>query len=81
MWTHRFFQLLVWLLIARVIISWLPVDPYNKLVRYLYRFTEPMLKPLRFAMVGTLDFSPFLAIILLQLLDRIVYSGLIRLFY
>jgi uncharacterized protein YggT (Ycf19 family) len=40
-----------------------------------------MLKPLRFAMVGTLDFSPFLAIILLQLLDRIVYSGLIRLFY
>jgi YggT family protein len=70
----------MFLVFARVIISWLPVDPNHHLVRLLYRVTEPILKPFRFARLGMIDFSPVLALILIQLLNRIVVTGLVRLF-
>ena len=35
----------IWILIARPIISWVSPDPYNPIVRFLYRVTEPVLRP------------------------------------
>ncbi len=35
-------DLFVW---ARLIISWIPHDPYNDITRIVYKATEPMLKP------------------------------------
>ena len=37
-------DLFVW---ARLIISWIPHDPYNDITRIVYKITEPMLKPIR----------------------------------
>ncbi|MDR1069382.1 MAG: YggT family protein [Gracilibacteraceae bacterium] len=78
---HWFFELLILLIFARFIVSWLPVDPHHQLVGLLRQVTDPLLRPFSFARTGMLDFSPLLAIILLQLADRIVVTGLVRLFH
>ena len=32
-----------WIIIIRAILSWVNPDPYNPIVRFLYRVTEPVL--------------------------------------
>lgn len=59
----------------RAIISWVNPNPYHPLVRTLDRITEPLLYPIRKALwrfTGNLpiDFSPFIAILLVQLAGR-----------
>jgi YggT family protein len=44
----------LWILIARVVISWIDADPYNPIVRFIYNVTEPVLEKVR-------DRLPFLA--------------------
>jgi len=67
-------QVLTLAIMARVIISWFSPNPTNKLVIILYQITEPFLAPLRriIPRVGMFDFSPFVAIILLQLLASLL---------
>jgi YggT family protein len=68
-------------IIARVFLSWLPVDPYHPIVQFLYRITEPILAPLRERIppVGMVDISPMVALIGLLILQRIVDALLIGL--
>ena len=58
------------IILLRVVISWYSPRPTNKLVIILYRVTEPFLAPLRriIPRVGRLDFSPLVAIILIQVI-------------
>jgi YggT family protein len=61
----------VWVVIGRVIISWVNADPYNPIVRFLHEITEPLLSRIRrfLPVIGGLDFSPIiliLAIVFLQ---------------
>lgn len=59
-------QIYMWLIIARAVLSWVSPDPYNPIVRFLYRATDPVLYwvrrrvPLSF---GGIDFSPILVIL------------------
>jgi len=39
--------LYMWLIIIRALISWVNPDPYNPIVRFLYRVTEPVLYQVR----------------------------------
>ena len=57
-------------IILRAILSWFSPRPTNRLAIILYRVTEPMLAPLRriIPRVGMVDFTPLVAIILLQLI-------------
>jgi YggT family protein len=62
---------LYWLILIRALVSWVNPDPYNPIVQFLYRMTEPVLYPLRrvLPLMGGIDFSPivaFLAIIFLK---------------
>jgi YggT family protein len=59
---------------ARVIISWFPVNPGNRLVELLYQVTEPILAPLRriIPRVGMIDITPWIAIILLRVIAGLV---------
>ena len=36
-----------WIIIARAVLSWVNPDPFNPIVRFLYRVTEPVLRPIR----------------------------------
>lgn len=64
-------SLYMWIVIIRVLISWVNPDPHNPIVRILTQLTEPVLRPIRRYMPRgvMIDFSPiivFMAIIFLQ---------------
>ena len=62
----------IWILLARVVVSWVDADPYNPIVRFLYGATEPVLERVRRVLplyAGGFDFSPivvWVAIIFLR---------------
>ena len=58
------------LILLRVVVTWISPGSTNKLVIILYRLTEPILAPLRriIPRVGRFDFTPVVAIILIQLI-------------
>ncbi len=78
------FQFASLLILARVIMSWLPmagvrIDPYHPIVRILYQLTDPILNPIRrFATFGMMDFSPIVALILLEVIRTLLISLLVR---
>ena len=63
----------IYIIIARAIISWVSPDPYNPIVRFLYRATEPVLRPVRerlpISQMG-IDFSPMIVILGLYVLKE-----------
>ena len=57
-----------WLIIIRALLSWVSPDPYNPIVQFLYRVTEPLLAPFRRlipAYAIGFDISPIFALILI----------------
>lgn len=68
------FDLYMLILLARVVVSWVSFDPRNRAVRMLYDLTEPVLAPIRSVLpvMGGLDFSPVVALLLISLLRRLV---------
>ncbi|MCL2707919.1 MAG: YggT family protein [Defluviitaleaceae bacterium] len=77
-----FFGLLNILILARVILSWLPMAHNNQIVRFLFALTEPILAPIRKIIRKSplggpgmmLDFSPIIAFFLLYLLQNVLDS-------
>ncbi len=63
-------DVLIIAILLRVILSWFSPRPTNMLAIILYRVTEPFLAPLRriIPRVGMFDFTPLVAIILLQVI-------------
>jgi YggT family protein len=69
----------IWIIIIRAIISWVSPDPYNPIVRFLYRITEPVLRPIRYRLPTLsmgLDLSPMVVILVLYFLDWFLVSTL-----
>jgi YggT family protein len=69
------FEVVYVLLIARVVLSWIPgADVSHPAVRFVYRVTAPILDPIRRVMppIAGLDFSPWVAILLLSLAQRVL---------
>jgi YggT family protein len=75
-------QIYIWLLVASAILSWLiafnVVNTRNQVVatvgEFLYRITEPALRPIRNIMpnLGGIDISPIILILLIILIERII---------
>ena len=63
----------MWIVIIRALLSWVNPDPYNPIVRFLYRVTEPVLRPIRHRLpvwqMG-LDLSPLIVILLIYFLQQ-----------
>lgn len=76
-------QILYWLMVARIIIAWFPVEPYHPIVQFLYQVTEPLLAPLRKIplQIGGLDFTPLLGFMILFFVNRVAVRILISLAY
>ena len=74
------FQLLTLLVFISVILSYF-MDPYHPIRRGVDNIVEPMLAPIRrvVPLVGMLDFSPFILILLIQLLRGLLVSLLLNL--
>lgn len=66
-------RIYMFVMIARAVFSWLPPRARaNEVYRFLYRITEPVLRPVRQVLpaMGGVDFSPLLVMILLAVLAR-----------
>lgn len=77
------FEVLYYLILARIILSFFPVNPYGSpvlinIVQFVRQITEPLLAPFRSLVpplrmgAGYLDLSPILAIIVLFILRNLL---------
>ncbi len=66
--------LLTYAVIIRAVISWIRPNPHNPLVLLLKRITDPILGPLERLIppIGGMDFTPVVAIILIQVAQGIL---------
>ena len=70
--------LYMWVIIARALLSWVNPDPWNPIVQFLGRATEPVLGPIR-RWVGLrmgMDLSPMIAILIIYFLQIAVVRSL-----
>ena len=61
----------MWIIVARALISWVNPDPWNPIVQFLQKATEPVLQPIRRRLgwrMG-LDLSPIIAILIIIFLQ------------
>lgn len=68
-------QALTWLILIRVLITWIPnLDPFHPIVRLLRQATDPILEPARRIIppIGGLDISPIVVILILQGLQMLL---------
>jgi YggT family protein len=70
------FDLYIIVLLARVLLSWVQLDPQNPLVHLIHQLTEPLLAPIRrmLPQSGALDFSPMIAFVVVLIAEQIVLS-------
>jgi YggT family protein len=62
-----------WILIIRIITSYLDIDPYHPLVQFLRRLTDPVMDLVRRyipCQFGRMDFSPMVIIFFLYVVQR-----------
>ncbi len=76
---------LEFLIFARVVLSWFPVNRNNPIVNFIYMLTEPMLGPIRRLIqkspVGgglPIDFSPIIAFFLMRIMTSVILSLLVK---
>lgn len=72
----------IWIIVARAIISWVNPDPYNPIVLFLYRMTEPVMEPIRrwLPLRGLgIDISPIIVIAAIIFLQSFLLKSLIEL--
>ena len=68
-----------WILLGRVVISWVNADPDNPIVRFLYIATEPVLVRVRRMLpinAGGLDLSPIVVWIAVIFLQRFLVQSI-----
>ncbi|HLC16177.1 MAG TPA: YggT family protein [Thermodesulfovibrionia bacterium] len=70
----------MWIIIIASLITWVNPDPYNPIVRFLYKATEPVLKPIRRRLnlgIG-IDISPVIVILIIIFLQSFLIKTLVE---
>lgn len=86
---YKSFEILMkfidFIILIRVLLSWIPLDRDNPIVKLVYGLSEPLLYPIRQLIrkspLGNgmmIDFSPIILILILQVIQNILFSILIR---
>jgi len=74
----------MWIVIISALISWVNPDPYNPIVRFLYKVTEPVyyrirkIIPLR---LGFVDITPMIVILIIVFLRYFLIQTLLDMAY
>ena len=66
--------------VARALISWVNPDPFNPIVMFLQRVTDPVLDPIRRAIgwrIG-IDISPLVVIFIIEFIQRGIIPSVVR---
>ena len=76
-------RILYWLILIRALLSWVNPDPYNPIVQFLYKTTEPILYPIRRLLpLGSrlgIDISPIIAFLVIMFLRSFLVGTLLDL--
>lgn len=79
------FTIFSWLLLIRVLISWFNPDPYNSIVQFFYKTTEPLLEQVRkllpFHFKTGIDISPLIVFFAIFFLKSFIVQTLLDLAY
>lgn len=73
------FEVYSYLIIIRILLSWVRHNPYQPLIRFIYEVTEPYLNVFKrfIPPFGAVDVSPIVAIFVLQILRNLVIKILL----
>lgn len=75
------FQIYIFIVIARALVSWVNPDPYNPIVRFLHNATDPVLIrlkriiPLQFSGI---DLSPIVLLLLLSVVEQLLLGLIVQ---
>jgi YggT family protein len=77
---HIVLMVYIWIIVGRVIFSWIKVPSLYQVAVIIYRVTEPVLKPVRKYIppykMGGLDISPMIIILILWFIDIFVVRSM-----
>lgn len=76
------FQVYIFIVVARALISWVGPDPYNPIVRFLYQATDPVLDRLRRLLplqFGGVDLSPLALLLALYVVKDLLLNLIVQL--
>jgi YggT family protein len=74
--------LYLYVVIIAALMTWIEPNPYNPIVRFLYSVTEPVFEWFREhipVVMGGIDFSPLLVIIVIEFLQQVLIPSAERL--
>lgn len=72
----------MWIVIASAVLSWVNPDPYNPIVRFLRKATEPVFEQIRKHLpvtFGGLDLSPIVVFLVIIFMQNFVVKSLVGL--
>ncbi len=78
---HIGLNVYLWIIVIGALISWVNPDPFNPVVRFLRRVTDPLFFWLRRnipLIVSGIDFSPVIAIVLITFIDNAFVPSLME---
>lgn len=80
-----FFQLIYYLILIRVILSWIRSNLNNNFIRIINNLTDPILEPFRRISskinMGMIDLSPLIAILVIQFIIHPLYNNIVGLVF
>lgn len=83
-WTRSLLNFYCYLIIASALISWVSPDPYNPIVQFIHKATDPILNKVRkrVSPIGGFDLSPMLTIAFIYIVvDQIILKTLYMYFF
>ncbi len=77
-----FFNLMFFLILIRVILSWLPQYRYSQLGQIVFSLTDPVMRPIQNLIppIGMMDISPIVAWVVLIVAQTIVNTIIMTIF-
>lgn len=69
---------LYWLVLIRALLSWVSPDPFNPIVMFINKVTDPILEPIRkiVPQIGPFDISPIIAFLLIMFAKYFIVNTL-----
>ena len=68
-----------WLILIRALISWVNPDPFNPIVQFLHRTTDPLLDPVRRLLPPMpIDISPIIVFLIIVFMKEFLVNTLVE---
>ncbi len=76
---HTIYWIMFIIILVGALLSWVRPDPYHPVVRFVYRFTEALYRPIRRLIptnFGGLDIAPMIVILIMIFINYALLNSL-----